>query len=148
MKTALLCALLTVHAMAADTSSWQSLGAIRTGRKIEVRTPAGRFTGEFVRFDAQGVTLRDKKGERSLAQAEVNRVLLAKSSRGLWIGAVAGGGGGLIAGSLLGERLANESGGDFRNLKAAVTGACAAAGVLIGLAIGASVRRGTVIYRR
>jgi hypothetical protein len=148
MKTVGLCLLLAVHALAADTASWQNLGAIRTGQKVEVRTAADRFTGEFVRFDAQAITLRDKKGERSLAQSDVNQVAIAKSSRGIWIGVVAGAAGGLLAGSLLGERLANESGGDFRNLKPAVTGACAGAGALIGAAIGASVRRAKLIYRK
>jgi hypothetical protein len=148
MKIVTLCLLLVGNAMAADTSSWQNLSAIRSGQKIEVLTAGDRFTGDFVRFDAQAITIRDKKGERSLAQSDVNRVATAKRSRGIWIGVAAGAAGGLVAGSLLGERLANESGGDFRNLKPAVTGACAGAGALIGAAIGASLRRGTVIYRK
>ena len=148
MRTAILCVLLVGNAMAADTSSWLSLGAIRTGQKIEVRTAGDRVTGEFVRFDSQAVTIRDKKGERSIVQAEVNRVSIAKGSRGIWIGVVAGAAGGLVAGALLGERLANESGGDFANLKPAITGACGGVGALIGAAVGASVRRGTVIYKR
>ena len=148
MKIAALCLLLAANAIAADTSSWQNLAAVRTGQKVEVRTANDRVTGEFVRFDAQGVTIRDKKGERSLAQSEVNRVTLGKGSRGIWIGVAAGAVGGLVAGALLGERLANESGGDFSNLKPAITGACGGAGALIGAAIGASVRQGKVVYRR
>ena len=134
--------------MAADTSSWQNLSAIRTGQKVEVRTTGDRVTGEFVRFDAQAVTIREKKGERSLAQADVSRVSMAKGSRGIWIGVIAGAAGGLVVGALLGERLANESGGDFANLKPAIAGACGGAGALIGAAIGASVRRGTLIYKK
>jgi hypothetical protein len=139
---------LVANAMAADTESWQRLGAIRSGQKIEVRTSRNGFVGEFVRFDAQTLIIRDKSGERSLLASEVNRVSLPKRNRGIWIGAAAGAGGGLVAGSLLGQRLANESGGDFSNLKPAITGACAAFGALIGTAIGASVRRETVIYRK
>jgi hypothetical protein len=148
MKTAVLCVLLVGHAMAADTSSWQNLGAIAAGQKIDVHTARDRYTGEFVRFDAQALTMRDKKGERSLAQSEVYRVSIAKRSRGVWIGVVAGAAGGLVVGALLGERLANESGGDFANLKPAITGAVGGVGALIGAAVGASVRRGTVIYKR
>ena len=54
----------------------------------------------------------------------------------------------VAAGAALGSRLANESGGDFNNLKGAVTGGCAAGGALIGMAVGAAVRRGTVVYQR
>lgn len=148
MRIVLLCVLLAANAIAADTASWQNLAAIRAGQKIEVRTTRDRLTGEFVRFDAQAVTIRDKNGERSLAQSEINRIALSKRSRGIWIGAAAGAGGGLVAGSLLGARLANESGGDFNNLKPAIAGACAAVGALIGVAIGASARRATLIYQR
>jgi hypothetical protein len=147
LRIALLCALLVWGAVAADTS-WQNLAAIKPGQKIDVRSAGGGFHGEFVRFDAQGITIRDKKGERSVAQAEVSRVSIAKGSRGIWIGAIAGAAGGLAAGAALGSRLANESGGDFNNLKGAVTGGCAAAGALIGTAIGAAVRRGAVVYQR
>jgi hypothetical protein len=140
--------LLVANAMTADTASWQNLAAIRAGQKVEIRTARDRFTGEFVRFDAQGLTIRDKSGERSMAQSEVNRVSIPKRSRGIWIGAAAGAGGGLVAGALLGERLANESGGDFSNLKPAIAAACAAVGALVGTVIGASVRRATVIYRK
>ena len=44
--------------------------------------------------------------------------------------------------------MANESGGDFANLKGPVAAGCAVGGALIGAAIGASVRRPTVIYQR
>jgi len=80
-----------------------------------------------------------KKGERTVVQADVTQVSLAKSSRGIWIGAAAGGGGGLVAGLGLGTRLGNESGGDFNNLKPAIAAACAGVGALIGAAIGAAI---------
>ena len=57
------------------------------------------------------------------------------------IGAAAGGGGGAAAGAALGSRLANESGGDFNNLKPAIAAACAGSGALIGALIGTAARR-------
>ena len=147
VRILMLCALLAWSSIAADRS-WQNLAAIKPGQRIDVRTNAGDVHGEFVRFDAQGITLREKKGERTVVQADVTQVSLAKRSRGIWIGAAAGGGGGLVAGLGLGTRLGNESGGDFNNLKPAIAAGCAGVGALIGAAIGASVRRGTVIYRR
>jgi len=143
-----LAALIACCALAAADNSWQNLAALKPGQAIDVRTTAGDAHGEFVRFDANAITIRDRKGEHSLAQADVTRVALAKRKRGIWIGALAGGGGGLAVGAALGSRLANESGGDFNNLKPAITAGTAAAGALIGAGIGAAVRRGTVIYQR
>jgi hypothetical protein len=145
---ALLAAVLSGSGVAADSGSWQELAALRAGQRIEVATPARTSKGEFVRFDAQTLTIRDKQGEHAIAQAEVSRVTLPKSNRGLWIGAISGGAGGAIAGAALGTRLANESGGDFNNLKPVIAVGCAAGGALIGLAIGAAFRHNTVIYRR
>ena len=151
MKTVRISLVATLFACcvaAADTSSWQNLASLRDGQKVDIRTTAGDSHGEFVRFDAQAVTIRDRKGEHSLAKSDVTRVSLAKRRRGIWIGAIAGAAGGLAAGAALGSRLANESGGDFNNLKPAVTAGCAVAGAAIGAAVGAAVRRETVIYRR
>ena len=106
----LITAVLPWSATAADTGSWQNLASLRSGERIEVATPAWTSKGEFVRFDAQSLTVRDKQGEHSIAQAEVRRVALPKRNRGLWIGAISGGAGGAIAGGALGVRLANESG--------------------------------------
>jgi hypothetical protein len=146
-KAVILAFVIAWSGMAADTS-WQNMASLRAGQKINVRANSGDLSGEFVRFDAAAVTIRDKKGEHTLTQADVSRVSLAKSSRGIWIGLVAGAVGGVVAGAALGTRLANESGGDFANLKGAVTGGCAAGGALIGMGIGAAVRHGRVIYQR
>lgn len=143
-----LTATLAGNALAADAASWQNLASLKAGQKIEVTTPAKTSKGEFVRFDAETVTLRDKQGEHSIAQAEVRRVAFPKSNRGIWIGLVSGAAGGAIAGAALAARLGNESGGDFNSLKPAITGGCAGGGALIGAAIGAGFRRNTVIYRR
>jgi hypothetical protein len=140
--------LLTAQAFAADVTSWRNLEELGPGQKIEIAAKGGGVKGEFVRFDDRAITVRQKKGERTVAQVDVVRVALPKRSRGIWIGAIAGGIGGVIAGSLLGSRLANESGGDFANIKGAITVACAAGGALIGTAIGAGVRRHRIVYEK
>jgi hypothetical protein len=144
----MLAILMAAHAFAADVTSWRNLAELKPGMRVEISGKDAVVKGEFVRFDDQGITVRVKQGERSVAQPDVKRVALPTRSRGIWIGAVAGGGGGAIAGALLGARLENESGGDFANLRTAITGACAGAGALIGMAIGAAVRRPRVVYRK
>lgn len=133
---------------AADVASWQNLATLVAAQKIDVATRKDVVKGEFVRFDDQGITVRDKKGEHSVAQADVTRVTLAKRNRAVWIGAAAGGGGGAAVGAALGSRLANESGGDFNSLKPAIAAACAGVGALIGAAIGSAARRSHTIYRK
>jgi hypothetical protein len=144
----LLATILAGNVVAADLGSWQNLAGLKPAQKIDVAIKSDVLSGEFVRFDDQGITIREKKGERTVAQADVRRVSLAKRSRAVWIGVAAGGGGGAAAGAALGSRLANESGGDFNNLKGAITVACAGVGALIGAVIGSSARRTTVIYRK
>jgi hypothetical protein len=146
--TILLAAFLAGNPAAADESSWQNLAGLKAAQKIEVVTKNDQMKAEFVRFDDQGITIRDKKGERTVAQADVKRVRLAKGNRGIWIGAAVGGGVGAAAGAGLGSRLANESGGDFNNLKGPIALACAAVGALIGAVIGSAARRSQIIYQR
>lgn len=144
----LLATILAGDMLVADTGSWQNLAALKPAQKIDVVIKTDVVTGEFVRFDDQGITVREKKGERTVAQANVRRVSLAKRSRAVWIGVAAGGAGGGAAGVALGSRLANESGGDFSNLKTAITVACAGIGALIGAVIGSVARRTQTIYRK
>ena len=144
----LLATILAGNMAAADTGSWQNLASLKPAQKIDVVIKRDVVTGEFVRFDDQGVTVREKKGERTVAQADVRRVSLAKRSRAVWIGVAAGSGGGGAAGAALGSRLANESGGDFSNLKTAITVACAGVGALIGAIVGSAARRTQTIYRK
>jgi hypothetical protein len=48
----------------------------------------------------------------------------------------------------MGEGLANESGGDFRNLKPAIIGAVCAIGALVGTLVGLWLGgRGATVYR-
>jgi hypothetical protein len=148
LRTLVSLLLVVVTAAGADTSVWRNLATVDHGQRVEVATREGKVKGEFVRFDDSGITVREKQGERSIPQANVSRVSIAKRSRGIWIGAAAGAAGGAIVGSAVGTRLSNESGGDFRNLKPAVTVLTAVAGALIGTVIGASVRQARVIYTR
>ena len=144
----MLAGILGFDAAAADIASWQNLASIEAGRKIEVATANGTVIGEFVRASDEAITVRDKKGEHAIPQADVARVSLAKRTRGIWIGAIAGGAGGLVAGAALAERLGNESGGDFARVKPAIVAGCAAAAALIGAGIGSLVRRGPTVYRK
>ena len=131
-----------------EIGAWQNLAGLKPARKIELVTKKDQMKVEFVRFDDQGITVRDKKGERTVAQADVKHVRLARRNRGIWIGFAVGGGGGAAVGAALGSRLANESGGDFNNLKPAIAAACAGAGALIGALIGTAARRSQTIYRK
>jgi len=133
---------------AADEGAWQNLAGLKAAQKIEVVTKNDQMKVEFVRFDDHGIAVRDKKGERTIAQADVKHVRLGRRNRGIWIGAAVGGGGGAAAGAALGSRLANESGGDFDNLKGPIAVACAAVGALIGAVIGTAARRSQTIYRK
>jgi hypothetical protein len=72
---------------------------------------------------------------------------LAKSGKYTWIGAAVGAGAGAGVGAGSGESVANESGGDFRNLKPAITGVSAGLGALVGALIGSAMgNRHTTIY--
>src|SRR4051794_4720316 len=103
---ALLALVVAVSAAAADRGVWQDLATLRAGQRVDIRTASGDVKGAFVRFDDHAITVQDKKGDHSIAQADVKRLALAKSSRAIWIGAAVGGGGGAAAGAGLGARLA------------------------------------------
>jgi len=135
-------------AAGAGRDDWQNLATIRTGSRIQVVTKDRKFTGEYIRFDNDALTVREKSGERALARGDITKVSMTKRSRGIWIGVAAGAGTGAIAGGLLGARLANESGGDFANAKGPITGLTAAVGALIGALIGGAARRAKVVYSR
>lgn len=146
-------ALLVPTLMAAgdgSVTSWQNLGQLAAGQKIEVaKTKNGPLRGTFVSFSDQSITLREKQQETAIPRADVSRVRLLPAKRGRYalIGAAIGAGAGAGAGAGIGESVANESGGDFRNLKPAIIGVTAGLGALIGLVIGsAAAGRHTTIY--
>lgn len=147
---ATLAAVLAANAAGAagDKTNWNNLARLRAGQKIEVARDKGdTVKGEFAAFDDQRITLRDRHGEQAVPRAEVKQVSLRKRNRGMWIGAGIGAGGGAAAGVALGARLANESGGDFANLKPAIAGACVGVGAMLGALIGwAAGSRHTTVY--
>lgn len=138
--------------LASDTSatSWQNLRQLATGQEIEVtRTNGSSVRGTFISFVDQSISLREKQQELAIPRTDVSRVRLrpAKRRRYLWIGLAVGAGAGAGAGAGIGENLANESGGDFRNLKPAIIGVSAGLGALVGAVIGSVIDgRHTTIY--
>jgi hypothetical protein len=134
----------------AGRSSWQNLGKLSAGQRIEVeRTNGSVAAGAFVSFTDQSVSLHEKRRDIAVPRTEVARVRLRRAGarKCAWIGAGIGAGVGAGAGAGLGEGLANRSGGDFRNLKPAIIGASAGIGALVGALIGSGIgNRHSVIY--
>lgn len=131
-------------------AAWQSIRQLSAGQKIEVIKKDGKsLKGAFISFSDDSIRLGGKRQEVSVPRANVLRVRTNpdRGRRNTWIGAAIGAGGGLVVGGLLGERLANESGGDFANLKPAAIGLSAGVGALVGALIGSAVgNRHTTIY--
>ena len=138
--------------MAGDSSmtSWQNLRQLAAGQEIEVtKTKERPVRGTFIRFADQSISLREKQQEIEIPRADVSRVRSRSAKRGryTWIGAAVGAGAGAGAGAGIGESVANQSGGDFRNLKPAIIGVSAGIGALIGAVIGSAMGgRHTTIY--
>src|SRR6185369_996876 len=134
-----------------DPAAWQSLRQLAAGQKIQVVKRDGEsLKGAFLGFSDDAIRFQTKQQEVSLPRADVSKISRPadRGRRNIWIGAAIGGAGGLVAGGLLGARLANESGGDFANLKPAVIGGTGAAGALVGALIGSVTgKRHTTIYR-
>ena len=139
-----------VAAGESNPTSWQNLQQLATGQKIEViKTKNGPVRGTFISFADQSITLREKQQEIAIPRADVSRVRLLPAKRGRyrWIGAAVGAGAGAGAGAGIGEGVANESGGDFRNLKPAIIGVTAGLGALVGAIVGYALGgRRTTIY--
>jgi hypothetical protein len=133
-----------------NVTSWQNLKQLAAGQEIEVTKTKGRpARGAFIGFGDQSISLREKQQEIAIPRADVTRVQLrpAKSGRYMWIGAAVGAGAGAGVGVGIGESVANESGGDFRNLKPAITVVSAGLGALVGAIVGSIISgRHTTIY--
>ena len=129
------------------SSSWESLNALSAGARIEVvRRGADAVSGKFTVLTADSIGVQMKARQIAVPRADVLRVRLRRKGRGKWIGLAIGAGAGAGTGAGLGTRLANESAGDI-NIRAASTVGVAAAGALIGLAIGATLDgRNSTIY--
>jgi hypothetical protein len=133
-----------------DLTSWDNIRQLAAGEQIEiVRKQAEAVKGEFVLLTNEAVTVRTRGGEVTTTRAEVIEVRRARVGRkATWIGVGVGGGAGALIGVAAGEALANESGGDFRNLKPIIAGACAAVGALVGSLVGSGIgNRRAVVYR-
>jgi len=125
-----------------NVNSWQNLKQLAAGQEIEVTKTKGRpVRGAFMGFVDQSISVREKQQEIAIPRADVARVQLRPAKRGryLWIGAAVGAGAGAGVGLGIGEGVANESGGDFRNLKPAITGVSAGLGALVGAVIGSAI---------
>lgn len=136
-----------------NVTSWQNLKQLAAGQEIEVTKTEGRpVRGAFLGFVDQSISLREKQQEIAIPRADVARVQLRPAKRGryLWIGAAVGAGAGAGVGLGIGEGVANESGGDFRNLKPAITGVSAGLGALVGAVIGSTIggRHATIYMAR
>ena len=136
---------------ATDAASWQNLSRLAPGQSIAVTTKKGEsLKGTFVTVSEGAISLERKHQSVAVPRAEIARVSLRSNQRmkytlvGLGVGAGAGAG----IGAAAGERLANESGGDFGNLKPAVIAAVCAIGALVGALIGSWLGgRGATVYR-
>lgn len=134
-----------------SVSAWQNLRQLTTGQEIEVtQTKGSPVRGTFISFADESISVRDKEKEIAIPRADVSRVRLRPAGRGkyTWIGAAVGAGAGAGVGVGIGESLANQSGGDFRNLKPAIIGVSAGLGAVAGLLVGSALGgRHTTIYR-
>ena len=134
-----------------DAASWQNLSRLAPGQSIEVTTKKGEsLKGTFANVSEGSISLVRKSQNVAVPRAEIARVSLRTSKRrnytltGLAIGAGAGAG----IGAGMGESLANESGGDFRNLKPAVIAVVCAIGAGVGALVGSWLGgRGATVYR-
>jgi hypothetical protein len=133
-----------------DLTSWDNVRQLAAGEQIEiVRKQAEAVKGQVVRVTNDAVTVQTPAGELTAPRSEIIVLRRARVGRkATWIGAGFGGGAGALIGVGAGEALANESGGDFRNLKPAIAVGCAAVGALVGALIGFGIgNRHAVVYR-
>jgi hypothetical protein len=96
----------------AAPKSWDNLGRLQAGAKIEVVTAHGSDRGAFASFSNEAIVVRTNRGERSFPRNEVLRVVSREKSRrvrNLLIGIGVGAAIGLVTDSTLGAYLRNES---------------------------------------
>ena len=133
-----------------NLTSWQNLAQLTPGQDIEVTMTNGKSVqGSFLSFGDPSIGLRAKQKDITISRSDVSRVQMhpARRRRNTWIGAGLGAGAGAGVGAGIGEGVANESGGDFRNLKPAIIGISAAIGAGVGALMGSLIGgRHTTIY--
>ena len=134
-----------------DTASWRNLSRLAPGQSIEVTTKKGEsLKGTFASVSDGAISLERKHQSVAVPQAEVARVSLrsSKPRNYMLIGLAVGAGAGAGIGAGMGESLANESGGDFRNLKPAIIAVVCGIGALVGTLVGSWLGgRGATVYR-
>jgi len=108
------------------------------------------FKGTFVSVSDDAISVERKRQNVAVPRNDVARVALRlpKGRKSTLIGLAIGAGAGAGIGVGAGEWLANESGGDFANLKPAIAVGFCAIGALVGAIIGSVVgNRGSEVYR-
>jgi hypothetical protein len=134
-----------------DAASWQNLSRLAPGQSIEVTTRKGEsLKGTFASVSEAAIGLERKHRSVAVPRAEIARVNLRSSKQRQYtlIGLAIGAGAGAGIGAGMGESLANQSGGDFSNLKPAVVAVVCGIGALAGTLVGAWLGgRGTTVYR-
>jgi hypothetical protein len=129
-------------------ASWENLRQLTPGQKIQVvQKDRKSWSGPFVSFAGESVSLKAADGDKTIGRSEVLRVSRhgGKRARNALIGAAAGAGVGVAIGAGVGGCNHNQFGPCIgRGLAAAVMGTAAA---LVGVVIGVAIPGNTVIYR-
>ena len=133
-----------------SSDSWLNVRRLAQGSPIEVVDHKGAsIKGTLAEVSDDSISVAGKKGTVAVPRSEVSRVRV-RSSKGrtpTLVGMAIGAGAGLGVGAAAGARLANESGGDFANLKPAIIGVSGAVGALVGAVIGSVAgNRATTVY--
>jgi hypothetical protein len=131
-------------------NSWENLKRLAPGQSIEVTQQSGEsLTGKLSAVSDDSITIARKGQIVAVPRATVSRVRVSGKRRNYTlVGAAIGAAAGVGLGVAGGESLNQSSGGDFANLKPAITVGCGAAGALIGALVGSLAgNRGAVVYR-
>jgi hypothetical protein len=153
LRTAILALLVCGSALAGprgDPSSWENLKRLAPGQSIQVARQNGEtLVGKLAGVSEDSITVARKSQTIAVPRSAVSWVRVSRKRRThTLIGAAIGAAAGVGLGAAGGESLNQSSGGDFANLKPAITAGCGVAGALIGAVVGSLVgNRGTIIYR-
>lgn len=141
----------TVASAAGDPASWKNLEQLQPGQPLRVnRVNNPSIKGALISVSADSLRLRTDHNELAIPRAEVVRVQRQSGSghKAIWLGLAIGAGAGAGIGAGVAQGVSGTSGGDFANLKPAITGALTAVGALVGLAIGFTVdNRHSTVYK-
>ena len=133
-----------------DPSSWENLKRLAPGQSIQVAQQNGeRVKGKLSGVSEDSITIARKAQTIAVPRSAVSWVRISgKHLTYTLVGAAIGAAAGVGLGVAGGESLNQSSGGDFANLKPAITAGCGAAGAAIGAVVGSLVgNHGTVVYR-